>query len=128
MLLAHGGPSLVLIVCAFVFGAASVTNLAIDKGMEMNRELRSFLNVYLGLVLLTVCSLLLADSGSFAASISRHMNEIFVLVIAGVKIFLVSNYFMELRFSPKWLRGLMAGWICLLTAVLVAFVIPFPPT
>jgi heme/copper-type cytochrome/quinol oxidase subunit 4 len=98
------------------------------KGMEMNRELRSFLNVYLGLVLLTVCSLLLADSGLFAASISRHMNEIFILVIAGVKIFLVSNYFMELRFSPKWLRGLMAGWICLLTAVLVAFVIPFSPT
>ncbi len=95
--------------------------------MEINTQLRSFLNAYLALVLLTACSLLLAESGWFAASLSRQMIEVIILVIVGVKISLVTFNFMELRFSPKWLLGLMGGWTAVIVAVLCGFIILFSP-
>ncbi len=96
--------------------------------MENDDHLRSLQNTYLGLIFLTACSMLIGEAGILAASLSRPPIEAILLVLASVKIALVSLNFMELRFAPKWLVGLMAGWICLLTAILVAFVIPFPPT
>lgn len=95
--------------------------------MEIGTQLKSFLNAYLALVSLTVCSILLAESGWFEASLSRYMIEVIILVIVGVKISLVAFNFMELRFSPKWLLGLMGTWIAAIVAVLSGFVILFSP-
>lgn len=93
--------------------------------MEINTQLRSFLNAYLALVFLTLSSLLLAESGWFTAYLSRHMIEVIILVVVGVKIFVVAFNFMELRFSPKWLLGLMGAWIATVVAVLSGFVFLF---
>ena len=93
--------------------------------MEMNTQLKSHLNTYLALVFLTLCSLLLAESGWFIASLSRQMTEVIILMVVGMKIFLVAFNFMELRFSPKWLVGLMAAWIFIIVSLLSGFIIFF---
>jgi heme/copper-type cytochrome/quinol oxidase subunit 4 len=90
--------------------------------MESSGQLRTFSNVYIGLVSLTACSLLVAESGLFAAVLARHTAEAIIVVTAGAKISLVALYFMELRFSPKWLLGMMVGWTAALAIVLCAFV------
>ena len=93
--------------------------------MEMNTQLKSHLNTYLALVFLTLCSLLLAESGWFIASLSRQMTEVIILMVVGMKIFLVAFNFMELRFSPKWLLSLMGTWIITIVALLSGFVVFF---
>ena len=90
--------------------------------MDSNTQLKSFLNAYLALVALTICSLFLAESGLFEASLPRPMIEVIILAIVGVKVFLVAYNFMELRFSPKWLLGLMGGWTTAIITVLSAFI------
>jgi len=91
--------------------------------MESNTQLKSFLNAYLTLIALTISSLLLAESGLFEASLPRHIIEVIILVIVGVKVFIVAFHFMELRFSPTWLLGLMGAWTAAIVTVLSCFII-----
>ena len=91
--------------------------------MEVSIHLKTLLNTYLVLVLLTVCSLLLAESGCLSVSLPSYVVEAVILLIVGMKVFLLALNFMELRFSPKWLLGLMGCWTAAIVTVLSGFII-----
>jgi hypothetical protein len=42
-----------------------------------------------------------------------------ILVIAFVKVWLVTQYFMDIRHSPRWLKFIVKGWTILTAGVVV---------
>lgn len=72
---------------------------------------------YIGatLIALTVSSYVLGID--HLLGVSRTAMAL-VLVVAFVKIWLVTSYFMDIRHAPRWLGAIVHGWI-LITASLV---------
>lgn len=68
------------------------------------------------LVVLTVGSYLLGVDHLFGFS---RIAMSAILVIAFVKVWLVTRYFMDLRHSPRWLNALVTAWTCLSTVVVI---------
>jgi caa(3)-type oxidase subunit IV len=46
-----------------------------------------------------------------------------VLVAAFVKVWLVTQYFMDIRHSPRWLQVVVNGWIVLTAALVIGLYI-----
>lgn len=72
-------------------------------------------NVGLALIALTVGSYVLGID--HLLGVSRTAMAL-VLVVAFVKIWLITSYFMDIRHAPRWLGAIIHAWI-LVTAGLV---------
>ncbi|OPX12055.1 hypothetical protein B1790_05850 [Mycobacterium sp. AT1] len=76
------------------------------------------------------CGLLLLTLGSYVLGIDHllgfsHAAMAVVLVIAFIKVWLVTSYFMDVRHAPRWLGAIVNCWIvatCLLVVGL--YVVP----
>jgi hypothetical protein len=75
--------------------------------------------VWAALMLATVLSWWLGG-GHGPADGDRRLTLAVILVLSFVKVYLVGEFFMELRHAPLGLRGIFGGWIVMTCAVLVA--------
>ncbi len=71
------------------------------------------------LVGITLVSSLVAESSWVAVRAPGTVTEVLVIVLAGVKMHIVAEHFMELKSAPAWLRGLMTGWIAGVLAIVI---------
>lgn len=81
-------------------------------------ETRINIVVYVLLLILTILSVTMTDSQFFTTLSSRELTESILIVLAGLKIALIAEYFIELHKAPGWLRGMMLSWIALLVIML----------
>lgn len=83
--------------------------------------MRSLAGAFAALACITVGSWLIAEADWFAAVVPSVSIETLVIMMAGAKMLLIAESFMELHHAPRWLRGMMAGWtatIVLMVAIL----------
>jgi heme/copper-type cytochrome/quinol oxidase subunit 4 len=78
--------------------------------------------VYILLIILSVVSYYLLHGVWTLSHVPKNFVEISIVLIAFVKVSLVSEYFMELHYSPKWLRAIMFGWIFTVSFTLIYFI------
>ena len=80
----------------------------------MNKFIRPSTLIWLLLMLLTVTTYAISETGMGGTIIM-----LIVLGIAAIKVQLVTNYFMALR-DTRWLwRGIVLGWLMLVTGLIV---------
>ena len=80
---------------------------------------------YVVLVCMTLSAAFLTELASVTALTKPVVIESFLILIAGFKIVLVTEYFMELHYAPKWLRGLMATWVTIVVVLLIGLIVFF---
>lgn len=78
--------------------------------------------VYSTLIVLTVLSYSLLEGVWVLDYMPKNYAEICVVLLAFVKVALVTEYFMELHYSPNWLRTIMFAWIFAVAFSLVYFI------
>ena len=79
--------------------------------------------VFLTLLAITITTAMFADSRLFVALGLTDQLQYGFIVLATVKIYLITEYFMELRYAPTWLRALMNFWIVSLMMILLSIMI-----
>ncbi|MEX1666744.1 cytochrome C oxidase subunit IV family protein [Zhongshania arctica] len=84
---------------------------------------RSFLvttaSVYIILLVITVFSFVVIEADWFINHLPKRSAEILVIMLVGLKASLITDYFMELHYAPKWLRGSMYFWILAVSGALI---------
>ncbi len=79
---------------------------------------RSFLPVPLVWALLVIASL--ASAALAEGNAAPHLGATAAILIAAVKIDLIIGQYMEVRVSHRPLRLLLAGWLAVVTLILLA--------
>lgn len=75
------------------------------------------------LVLITLGAASLREVSLISMVAYRDSVECMILAISAVKILMITEYFMELRDAPRWLRGAILTWVMATTVVLVSIVL-----
>ncbi|MCG8669877.1 MAG: cytochrome C oxidase subunit IV family protein [Pseudomonadales bacterium] len=79
--------------------------------------------VYIVLVMLTLLAASLQEISWIATLLNKDSMAAALILIAGIKILFVTEYFMELHEAPLWLRGGMHSWLAILLAVLISAIL-----
>lgn len=75
--------------------------------------------VWIALVLATAGSWWMSVPAADSAASDRLLSSVLILTIAGVKIWLVMDWFMELREAAGLVRWVARGWLLSLLVVLI---------
>lgn len=83
------------------------------------------LNIYFLLIIITFTSALSAESPWILEFIDKGLLEVSLIGLSSLKILLVTEHFMELKFAPNWLRYMMFSWIGLVMVILAGISVFF---
>lgn len=76
--------------------------------------------VWLALSVMSIASWLLGSARGRSEFSPSTVVTIGILAAAAIKSRLIVQHFMEVRASPRWLRGVTDGWLALLVASILA--------
>ena len=87
----------------------------------MNTQSEEHINfwTYILLIAFTAVAALITDASTRFELGNDRLIETAIIIIAGVKIILVAEYFMELYKAPLWLRGALLSWVLIVVGILV---------
>lgn len=71
------------------------------------------------LLLITSFIAVIVPEANWSAFLELESMQCLSIILASFKIFLIAEYFMELRHAPAWLRGLMITWVGMVMFALI---------
>lgn len=90
--------------------------------MTKSNNERQFIITFGVLVLITLGAISITGIPLLPVFVKYGAVDCTLIILAAIKITLVTEYFMELHDAPNWLRGIMMTWIVTTTVVLVSIV------